>query len=186
VQIGSAALLFAALSVAAGMHTPTAGANDDSSTAFGFSSGPDIRPEPRDDDSQTSPERAQPQSPDASGILGSQPEASAADAWWKSDRNDGFRLLRAGSYGNAPADSPAVALMFSQPLSQESALSEHLRVVRPDDEPLDGEWRLAPSPYVAFFTVPARGRYRIEVDADLASAGGQALGVSLSGPVFVR
>lgn len=118
------------------------------------------------------------------------PKGDAPDAadrvyqWWPDSRRVQPTQFTV-SYAGQQANTKAVAVLFSRPPDLQS-MNQHARILNNDGEPVSGSWSLAGNPRMVHFTGVKRGRYTVVVSKDVTDTNGRAIGITLSGPVYIN
>lgn len=79
----------------------------------------------------------------------------------------------------------AVALLFSEKLDPDS-LPKNVEVRDANGNLVNGQWKLGKNERLAYFDVPATGRYTVVLQPTLADVTQHMLGTPLQGPVYIQ
>ncbi len=113
------------------------------------------------------------------------PAVDAIHQWWPN-----ASAVHAGRfmlvYAGASKQPGHVALLFKTQPALDS-LNQHVRVLDENGHVVSGRWQASPdNARLVLFKAPPGHRYTIVVPAEVVDSRGRSLGVTLSGPVYLR
>ena len=111
-------------------------------------------------------------------------EADGIKPWWPDASKMPDNQLKLVYAGQVKGE-PAVALLFSAPLSLDT-VKQHAQIKAEDGGAASGEWELGKNPRLAVFRGLQPGRYTVILQPEIADDKGFMLGTTLKGPVYVQ
>lgn len=103
--------------------------------------------------------------------------------WWVSGKSDGLQLVYAGS----ASFERAIVLLSGSPFAGAASANQNIHVSDSSGNAVAGQWKLSPNnSKMLIFPVPAKGTFKVSVDAGLKGANNQTVGKPLKGAVLVQ
>jgi len=109
------------------------------------------------------------------------PAADVLRSWWTT-AGGAFSVKFVGQV----AGQTSLGILFSQEISDASALARSVRLIDEDGKTLSGEWRPGKNARLAIHPDLRPGRYTVVIGPEVASATGQQLQAALRGPIYIR
>lgn len=109
------------------------------------------------------------------------PASEVLDAWWRSPQQGPFGVEFVGQ----AAGQTALVIRLSR-AADLAAAAQHIQLIAPDGQAVATNWQSSANGYVIYNPDLTPGRYRVSIDAELASTAGERLGKKVSGPIYIQ
>jgi hypothetical protein len=118
---------------------------------------------------------------DSADVHAPRPAREPKTAWWGQSSRSRFGV----EYVGQAVDKKALLIRFTREV-KDSAAAQSIKLIDSSGKPVPANWQQGDDARVLIAPDLKPGRYRVEIDSQLASTGGETLGGSLKGKSLIK